>query len=356
MQTVESPAQRFRHRGSPYGQAQYGASYGNYGPAPTVNSYVSPNRSHWAAGTTTVPVASALVDVDADGIADYLVTGVDLNQDGIPDALQDPEEVLEDIIEQREEELEMLARSRGYDDDAHLAEIKEIRRVHWAEIDRLRRDMLAERAAIVARECERAERRKERDMADEMNKLRAELEKYRGYANLHDELEALIIELESRKQDFQKGYDAGCKDTKASMGKECEDLKKKLAKCQKDLDDCENRCKAKATGKVAGGKGKGKVVEKEIVEVKKEVDHGGFIKIDGKGLSFNSKGAGLQFGKGKAANLGWGAGKTEVVVDTEGRTHEVEVEVELEMPSVEVELEMPSVEVELEVDVDVDVD
>ena len=36
------------------------------------------------------PRATIGVDVDGDGRADYLVSGVDRNRDGIPDALQQP--------------------------------------------------------------------------------------------------------------------------------------------------------------------------------------------------------------------------------------------------------------------------
>ena len=40
------------------------------------------------AGYAPTYTASALVDVDGDGQPDYLVSGVDLNNDGIPDVLQ----------------------------------------------------------------------------------------------------------------------------------------------------------------------------------------------------------------------------------------------------------------------------
>ena len=43
-----------------------------------------------AYGTPYAPRATIGVDVDGDGRADYLVSGVDRNRDGIPDALQQP--------------------------------------------------------------------------------------------------------------------------------------------------------------------------------------------------------------------------------------------------------------------------
>ena len=38
--------------------------------------------------TSFAPTATVGLDVDGDGRADYLVSGVDRNRDGIPDALQ----------------------------------------------------------------------------------------------------------------------------------------------------------------------------------------------------------------------------------------------------------------------------
>ena len=38
--------------------------------------------------TSFAPTATVGLDVDGDGRADYLVSGVDRNYDGIPDALQ----------------------------------------------------------------------------------------------------------------------------------------------------------------------------------------------------------------------------------------------------------------------------
>merc|ERR1711918_103186 len=59
-----------------YGFGGYGDSYGRYGGYGMYGRYGKP------------PTATVGVDVDGDGKADFLVTGSDLNRDGIPDLLQ----------------------------------------------------------------------------------------------------------------------------------------------------------------------------------------------------------------------------------------------------------------------------
>ena len=63
------------------GGCGYGAGFRNYGPRAGM-PYVNPRGGMYA------PQATAGVDTTGDGRANYMVTGVDRNRDGIPDALQ----------------------------------------------------------------------------------------------------------------------------------------------------------------------------------------------------------------------------------------------------------------------------